>query len=229
MHLKRLNAPDSWPIKKKGITFITRQSPGAHKMRESMPMVLVLREMLDYAKTTREAKMVLHGKNVLVDKKVVTKHDVPVGLMDRIEITKTGEHFTLLYNEKGKFHLKKTSKEEANTKICKIIGKKMLRGKKLQLNLYDGKNIVLAKNEYAVGDSVVISLPDLKIKKHLKCDKGAKVYITSGKHVGKVGEIKEIHQGKDFENDRIVFKSKKDTCETLKSYAFVIEKEFGNE
>ena len=45
-HLKRLAAPKSWMLDKLGGAFTTRPSSGPHKMRESMPVSLFLRNRL---------------------------------------------------------------------------------------------------------------------------------------------------------------------------------------
>ena len=70
-HLKRINAPKSWKIKRKGITFMTRPNPGMHGKRNSASINMVLRDMLKYTKTTRDIKMIINEGGVLVDKKQV--------------------------------------------------------------------------------------------------------------------------------------------------------------
>ena len=74
------------------------------------------------------------------------------------------------------------------TKISKIVGKKMLRGKKVQLNLNDGRN-VLFDEKAGVGDSVVVNLKEGKIGKVLPVKKDSQVLIVKGKHMGRNGKI----------------------------------------
>ena len=52
-HLKRLAAPKTWMLDKLGGAFASRPSSGPHKMRESMPVTLFLRNRLKYALTGR--------------------------------------------------------------------------------------------------------------------------------------------------------------------------------
>lgn len=48
-HLKRLNAPKAWMLDKLGGVFAPRPSTGPHKLRESLPLVIFLRNRLKYA------------------------------------------------------------------------------------------------------------------------------------------------------------------------------------
>ena len=138
--------------------------------------------------------------------------------MDFISIPKVNAYFMILLDKKGKISMVPIKQEESNIKPCKIIGKKVIKGK-IQLNLFDGKNILIEKGEYKTGDTVIIEIPSQKIKESLPFQKGALVYLTGGKHTGEVGTIEDI------KGNRIVYKRDKGTFETLKEYAFVIGKE----
>ncbi|MBW2977059.1 30S ribosomal protein S4e, partial [Candidatus Woesearchaeota archaeon] len=50
-HLKRNFAPRNWKIKKKGMKFVTKPSPGPHKMNMSLPLNVIMRDILNCAKT----------------------------------------------------------------------------------------------------------------------------------------------------------------------------------
>ena len=118
--------------------------------------------------------------------------------------------------QEGKIDLIKINKEESLLKPCKIIGKTIVRGK-LQLNLFDGKNILADKNLYKVGDTLLLSLPGQKISKHLKLDKKSAIFLTGGKHIGEIGNVEDIIKNK------VIYKNNKgDLIETSKKYAFVI-------
>ena len=58
-YLKRLNSPNSWKIKKKEHVWITRLSPGAHKLEFAVPLAVALRDLLGYANNLKEAKKVI--------------------------------------------------------------------------------------------------------------------------------------------------------------------------
>ena len=110
----------------------------------------------------------------------------------------------------------KIQKEETLLKPCKIIGKTMVRGK-LQLNMFDGKNIFVDKNMYKVGDTLLLSLPEQKISKHLKLDKKSSIFLVGGKHTGEIGNVEDIKENKIIYKD-----SGGNLVETLKKYAFVV-------
>jgi len=69
-HLKRLAAPKTWMLDKLGGVFATRPSSGPHKMRESMPITLFLRNRLKYALTAKEVQYILKQRLVKIDGKV---------------------------------------------------------------------------------------------------------------------------------------------------------------
>jgi len=218
-HLKRLVAPKSWKIKRKGITFVTRPNPGMHSKKNSISINVVLRDMLNYAKTTRDVKVILSNRDILVDGKQIKDHRFSVGVMDLIEIPKTKESFRVLLNKKGNISLVKQKSDEAKIKLCKIVGKSVIKKGKIQLNLNDGKNMIIDKNNYNTGDTLVIEIPEQKIKEHLKFEKGVCVYLSGGKHKGESGIIDEI------KDSLIKVKPESgESFETSKKFAFVIGK-----
>lgn len=221
-HLSRLTAPTSWPISKKSTKWIARPSPGPHALKNCISLNLVLNRLLKYAKTTKEVKSILNEGKVLVDKKARKDHKFPVGIMDVLEIPEMKECFRVLYTAKGKFVLRKIPAEEAKFKPAKIIGKTKLRGNKTQLNLYDGKNLIVDKDGFNVGDTIILSLEGKPtIKKQIKFGKGASVYLVEGKNKGVSGVIEDIKPV--FGNPTIIVKSKNKTFETSKRFAFVID------
>lgn len=212
-HLKRFHMPKNWAVKRKGIIFIVKPNPGPGSLKLSVPIALVFRDLLKYAANLREVKYILLNNNVLVDGVRRKDHRFPVGIFDVIEIKETKEFFRVIF-DKRKIGLLKIDKNEANLKPCKIAGKKKIR-KKIQLNLYDGKNILVDKYSYKVGDTVILELPK-NIKSHLKLEKGNLIYLTGGKHIGAVGSVEAIS------GNKIKYKSSEGMFETLKKYAFVI-------
>ena len=216
-HLSRLAMPKSWHIKRKGIKWVTRPKPGAHPLKLGMPLNLIFRDLLGYAKTTKEVKQLLSNQEVLIDGKRRKDTRFLVGIMDTISIPKIKKFLRVILSKKGKITLFEISESESKIKLCKIKGKSQVN-KKIQLNLYDGKNILLDKGDYKVGDSVVIELPSHKIKDVVKLEKGSLVYLLGGKHISDIGVIEEV------KGNKIVYKRGNDSVETSKKYAFVIGK-----
>merc|ERR1712086_1142901 len=127
-HLQRMFAPSHWMLDKLKGRWAPKPSAGPHKMRECLPLIVMLRNRLKYALTYRECKMIVMQRLIKVDGKVRTDMFYPAGFMDVINIEKTKENFRLLYNIKGKFTLHRISKDEASYKLCKV--KRVLKGPK---------------------------------------------------------------------------------------------------
>ncbi|MBS3114604.1 30S ribosomal protein S4e [Candidatus Woesearchaeota archaeon] len=215
-HLKRLAAPKTWHVKRKELKFITKSIPGPHSLDIGLPLSTFLKEILNYASTTRDVKKILNTNEIKIDGKTRKNFRFPIGIFDTMEFTNTKEFFRVILNKKGKLDLIKIKKEEALLKPCKIIGKTMVRGK-LQLNLFDGKNIIADDHIYKVGDTLLLLLPQEKINKHLKLDKNSTIFLAGGKHIGEIGNVEDIVE------DKVIYKdSRGDLIETSKKYAFVI-------
>lgn len=223
-HISRLNIPKNWPVARKGIKFITRPSPGPNNLKNSMPLTVVFKYLLKEAKTTKEVKKILHTRNILVNKIVRTDHKFPVGLFDVIEIKKTKQCFRIMLNKQGKFSINEINAKESSIKPCKIKNKTILKNGKIQINLEDGNNLLVDKNEYQVGDTIVLDLEKKKINEHLPFKKGNLIYISGGKKVSIVGELIEIRKTKGLRPSEIIFKTKDGQFETRKKYAIVIGK-----
>lgn len=196
-HLKRLNAPSHWMLDKLTGVWAPRPSHGPHKLRECLPLILLLRNRLKYALTRREVILILMQRLVKVDGKVRTDTNFPAGFMDVIQIEKTNEFFRLLYDTKGRFLTHRISPEEAKYKLCKV--KKIYSGKRgiPHLSTTDGRTIRYPDPLIKASDSIKLTLETGKIESFLKFETGALAMITGGKNLGRVGVIekREKHEG----------------------------------
>jgi len=195
-HLKRVNAPRHWMLDKLSGVFAPRPSTGPHKLRECLPLIILLRNRLKYALTRREVIFILMQRLVKVDGKVRTDPTFPSGFMDVVTIEKTAETFRLLYDTKGRFAVQRITPEEGKYKLCKV--RRMEVGKKKipYVGLHDGRTVrypPLIK----VNDTVKIDLETGKITDFVKFEVGNLVMITGGRNLGRVGVIvsKEKHPG----------------------------------
>lgn len=223
-HLKRLVAPKSYPVPRKVYTWVIKAKPGTHEKTASVPLAVLIRDVLKYAKTRTEVKKLLYSGDVLVDGKVRKEPKFAVGFMDTISFLRINKFFRLIFDMHGRIKPIEIKKEEAKVKICKIIRKTGLRKGKIQLTLHDGRNI-LADNKFKTKDSVLISLPDQKIINHLKYGKGMLVFLTGGAHIGEIAKISDIHKYKGLQVGRVILKAEKTEYETIEDYTFVIGKE----
>ncbi len=215
-HLSRLTSPTSWTIRRKGIKFITRPNPGAHSQKGSIPLSLVMTSLLKVARTKKEVKKILHDGEVLVNNKVRRDYAYPLGLMDVIQLPSLKQAFRVTYTEKGKFALLPLKDKEQNLLLGKVSDKTVLKKGKVQLHKENGTNVLVDKDTYKTGDTIIQSLKDGKIVEHLSFEKGAKVYLTGGNNVGKVGSLEEV------KGHNIVVKTAEGSLETAKRYAFVV-------
>jgi len=189
-HMKRLAMPRSWPLPRKTSIWVTKAAPGAHTLELCMPVVVVIRDILGYAKSTREVRHILHNNLVSIDGRVCKDSRRGVGFMD--VLTLGDENYRCIVDRKGILRYRQISKKEAETKVCRINGKTTIKGGKTQLHLHDGRNILTDDaSEYNTGDSLVIALPSQEIKEHIRFSDGIKCYLTGGAHVGEFAEVSE--------------------------------------
>jgi small subunit ribosomal protein S4e len=233
--LKRKPAPKFWPIHRKEFFWVVRPSPGPHSLKNCLPLTIVLRDILGFAKTRKEAKTIVSQGKVYVDGKVRREDDFPVGLMDVISISDIDKHFRIVPSRKGLI-LHPISKEESNFKLCRIENKKVVENGHVQLNLHDGSNILVKvadpkkpqEDTYKALDTVKISLPEVQILKQVKMKKNDFAIITSGKNIGKHGKIIEIEkkEGKKRTNALVTIEHKKgNRYQTILNFVFAIGEE----
>src|SRR3989344_6483264 len=192
MHLKRQESPKSWPIKRKGTKYLVRP---LINLEEGMPLLIVLRDVLNLVQNRKEAKKAIHEKNILVNSKNPNSEKMPLTMFDILHIIPSKKYYKVVLTEKGRFAFDEVKDNESNNKIAKIIDKTILKGKKIQLNLSDGRNF-LSDISCNVNDSVIIDFKKRKITKCLPLKEKAKAVIFSGKHAGEVGTIIKIDKVK---------------------------------
>jgi len=218
--MKRLTAPRSWPLKRKITVWVTKQSPGPHAIENSMPAAIVLRDMLKVCDTAKEAKRIIGNREVLVDGRPIKSNKIPIGFMDVVSIPKTKANYRMLLTDKGKLTLVKISDEEAKWKLCRLQNKTVVRGGKIQLNLHDGRNVVLKKNEYHTGDVLKIDLAGKKkIASSFPLAPGSLAMIVEGPHAGKTAVISECIEMRGPSPNVVKFE---DGTETVRNHVFVI-------
>jgi len=189
-HLKRQFAPKSWPIPRKGTTFVIKPNFGLSK---GIPLLIVLRDMLKIVQNRKEAKKAIHFKNIFVNGREAKDEKDGILLFDVITIVPSKKNYKLSVSLKGKFELEEIKEVESNHKISKVIGKKILKGKKVQLNLSDGRNF-LSDAKCKTNDSVLIDFKNNKLEKCLPLKEDSNVFVFAGKHSGAIGKIEKINK-----------------------------------
>jgi len=229
--LKRKPSPRFWPIHRKEFAWIVKPTSGPHSLEICMPLAVVIRDVLGFAKTRKEAKTILSQGKIHVNGKIRKKDDFPVGLLDVISIPDAGKNYRILPSYKG-LVLNELSNEESMFTLSRIEDKTILSKSDTQLHLHDGSSILLkvadpknSQDVYETLDTLKISLPDRQILEHARMKEKDYALITGGKNVGKYGKIIEIEkaQGKKRRNALVTIKDDRDRqYQTILNFVFAI-------
>ncbi len=222
-HLKRLNAPRTLRIHRKERTWTIRPSPGTHPLKRSISLGLVIRDYLGLADTLHEAKTIISSGEVLVDGVKRKSYKFSCGLMDVISIPKIKKDYRVLFDRRGKLTLVPVESKDAGWKLCRVENKTIVKGKKIQLNLHDGRNKLVQKDEYKTGDVLKLSFKDKKINESYKFDKGTVSVIIGGSHIGEVANIVDVETVSSSKPNLTKMKGETEFS-TLQDYVFPIGK-----
>lgn len=223
-HKKRYEAPTKrWGIPTKEDFWSPKTSAGPHPSDSSVPLVIIIRDLLEYADSSRKANVLISEGEILVDGKKQKDKNLPIGLMDVVSIPELDEHYRLLFDQHNKVRLSPTAEDTENWKLVRIEEKTLLKDDEVQLNLHDGKNIRVDNGgKYSTKDVLKISLPELKIIESYEFGEGKMALITGGKHVGEIGKIKKYEKVRGSQPNMVHFE---EDISTVKKYVFVIGEE----
>lgn len=205
-HLKRLPAPRSWAIPRKTDFWVSKPSPGPHPVERSMPISVLLRDSLGVCDTAREARHILNARHVLVDGRPVSNPKFPVGLMDVISLEETKAYYRMLVDTRGRMHLVPIEAADAKWKLCRVEDKTTVRGGKTQVNLHDGRNVLLEKDAHKTGTTLRLGVPEQKVLGHYELAEGATALITGGKHVGELAHVLAVQKTRNPRANVVTFK-----------------------
>ncbi len=203
-HLKTLAAPKFWPVRERAGVFTVKPRPGPHPLHRSIPLLIIVRDVLGYAKTAREARKIIAEGHFKVDGRVRRDYKFPVGFMDVVEVVDTGEKFRILPYPSKFFILHPISDEEARFKLCRIEDKSTVKGGHVQLHCHDGRNVLIRVSDptradeakpYKTLGTLKISIPEQEVLDYVPLEEGVIAIVFGGRNVGKVGRIVSIHRG----------------------------------
>jgi small subunit ribosomal protein S4e len=205
-----------WPIHRKEAVWTVMPKPGPHPLSRSLPLALIVRDILGFAQTAKEAKNIIFQGKIMVDGKVRRDERFLVGLMDVVSIPETKNFYRVLPSRKGIF-LHPINSDEASFKLCRIENKTIIKAGNMHLNLHDGSSILINMDNtqnievdiYDTRDVLKLSVPDRKLLGHNKLTTGAPAIVIGGKNIGQVGKIILIEKAAD--------KKRKDLLVTLKN------------
>jgi small subunit ribosomal protein S4e len=219
--LKRRAAPRTWPIPRKGTKWVQRPSPGPHAQDQSIPLSVVLRDILHLVASAREARIVVRSGAVRVDGKVAKELDRGIGLMDTLSLAAPlNAAYRVVNDRHGRLVLIAIPATEAGVKIGRVRFKHAVPKGKVEVTLHDGRNLLVAPSSpYRVGDSLKIEVPTQKVVDHLKLAPGALAYVAGGTHVGQLARVEKIEVRNSSQPNLVHFK---EGFSTIKEYVFVV-------
>ncbi|PDH24121.1 MAG: 30S ribosomal protein S4e [Marine Group II euryarchaeote MED-G33] len=203
-HMKRLAMPRSWPLTRKTDVWISRPRPSGHPIERCMALGVVLRDVLGVAQSMREAKRALATRRILVDGRVTTDMRRGVGVMDVLSVG--DDHYRCILDGNGKLRYVPISAKDAGLKLCRVDGKTTIKGGVTQLNLHDGRNMLVDDaNKYNTMDTLVVEVGSQKVKKHHKFETGANCYLIGGSHIGSTATMSEYVVKRSSKDNEVLF------------------------
>lgn len=232
-HRKRFTAPMTYPIARKHHKFTIKGTPSGHSTERSIPLSIVLRNILNLAETTREADRIVRSGSISVDTVVRRDPRFAIGPMDILSIPEIGNHYRVTpFEGKRRLSLVEIPDTVSNWKLCKVICKRTIRKGQLQINLHDGRSMEITEEDdealrkISTGDTIKISLPDQEIQEHIPLQTGAWGIIEDGSNIGKSGKLTELEKRIGKNRSIAVLECDNETVvRTSLEYVFVIGKE----
>lgn len=192
--LKRVAAPRSWDISRKGDRFVFKPVAGPHPGYFSYPLGVVLKDLAGLAKTTKEVKFITKTGKVLVDGAKRSSPSFPVGLFDVVSIPSEALSYRLVPSPKGLL-LSRVKDSEAGKKLSSIKSKVKTKKGKIQYGLHDGRSLLDETLQLSPGDAILLEVPGQKVVGKVKLAKDSLGLILSGERAGQMGKILDVKKG----------------------------------
>jgi small subunit ribosomal protein S4e len=227
-HQKRLAAPESWPVERKTETFTVKADAGPHG-DEGVPLLILLRDVLGYTDSRKEARYALAQDSVIINGMAVSDEERPVGMFDILAFAEREEYYRVFPDEGGRLSLTPIDADAAGSKLGKIAGKQHVPGGDVQLTLHDGQTLLVEDpGTYSVGDSLVVANESDDIVAHFEYEEGALATAVAGQHAGQIGTIDEIQVTAGSSDNNVLLSAYGDgeQFETVEEYVVVIDENF---
>lgn len=224
-HLKTLASPKAMKVHRKENVFVMKAAPGPYKASEAVPIGVLLRDYLGLAANRKEVRYILHNNEVIVNGRRVKDERFPLGLLDVVSIPASGKHYLIKVDSNARLYPEEISEEKSKTKLCKLVDKTVVKGGKLQLNLYGGGNIladVKDSKKYPVGGTLVLKLPEMKIAGFIELAEGKTALVAWGRHAGKVGKVAGITKSGLNLKSLTTIESEGEKLQTNTDYIFIV-------
>ncbi len=231
-HQKRLATPGHLQISRKDRSagkFFFNSSAGPHSKNFCLPLGHVLRDLLKITTNSKETKFIVNKKGVIIDG--VPRKDLhfPIGLMDVIEIPELNKAYRILASKNHGLMISEITKEESKFKLCRINNISTVKGGISQLNLHDGRNILVKKGKkkdikYKTRGTLKISIPEQEIMEYFEFKENVQGMIYRGAHTGISGKISKITKRFGVNASLAQITTSSGEISTSYDYVFVIGK-----
>lgn len=206
-HQKRLATPITFPMERKGYKFTFHGIAGAGPIQSGIPLGLIIRDMLKHASNLKELKYILNHGNIYVDGKSRRDPRFIVGPMDIISIPSINMFYRFVpWIGRRKMKLVEIEKEDSMWKLVSIRSKTTVRGGHIQLNLENGRNILLLKDKidsdnaltdpmtFKTRGTLKIELPSQNILDYYPFELNHYSLIVRGTNTGLTGMLQYIEK-----------------------------------
>ncbi len=227
-HQKRLSVPKSWPVERKTATFTAKAGAGPHG-ESGVPLVIVLRDVLGYVDSAKEATYAVNHGGVLVNGDRIDDINRPIGMFDILAFPDRDEHYRVFPDQGGRLGLTPIDADAAGSKLSKVVDKTVVDGGRIQLNLHDGANLLVEEDEYSGNDSIVIDNETNEIVAHFEYEEGALVTAVAGQHAGDIGKVTSIQVTPGSASNTVTVDTDDAEFETVEEYVVVIDENFVSE
>lgn len=194
--MKRVAAPKNWYLGKLKGVYATKPGSGPHKLRQCIPISVLLQQRLKYALNRQECMKICKQKEGLIkiDGKVRRNHRFPLGQMDVVTLEKTNEFFRILLDVKGRFYPHRIDAKEASFKLCKVVKKYIGQKKVPFIVTHDGRTFRFPHPDISIGDTLKVNLANMEISSVFKSQNGTTVYLTGGNNIGRIGILQSVEK-----------------------------------
>ncbi len=224
--LKRLAAPRTYKIPRKVFKWAVKTVPGPHPADSSIPVAVLLRDVLGVARNLREVKYILRKGYLKIDGKVIREYRYPVGLMDVVELVPSKEFYRILPDTVGYLKPKKIEGEEVALKPLRIKNKVMVKGAKIQLTTHDGRNFLVEKDSdlYVLkpGDTILYDFVKKVVVDTFRMEKNTYALVVWGRKRGVAGKIVNIWKPHPLKPKNVAIQVDSNIYETIFEYVFPI-------
>ncbi|MFC6835198.1 30S ribosomal protein S4e [Halomarina ordinaria] len=225
-HQKRLSVPKSWPVERKTATFTVKAGAGPHG-EAGVPLLVLLRDVLGYVDSKKEARYALDNDSVLVNGQAARDERRPIGMFDILGFPERDEYYRVFPGTGGRLALTAIAADAADSKLGKVVGKRTVAGGDTQLTLHDGQTLLTDDDDVAGKDSVVVDNESKDIVAHFAYEEGALVTAVDGRHAGEIGTVEEITVTAGSGSNTVsVSQEEGEGFETVEEYVVVIDENF---